>query len=196
MPWVNENKYDATIADAIAASGNRVSVPLVKAIIATESGFRERAYRAEVKINDASRGLMQILFRTAQGVGYTGTPDGLFDPTVNIHLGVKFLSQLVASKKGDVLAAVSAYNNGNGKRATKTTPVCLARDTTGKCVRTYIAKPGEFFNQPYVDKVLTNLKYFGGSIDAPIIPATGGLKALGAIIVMGYVLAKKAGAFG
>ena len=196
MPWVNENAYDTFIAGAIKASGDVVSLPLVKAIIAVESSFNPKAYRVEAKINDASRGLMQILLRTAQGVGFSGAPDELFDPKTNITYGVKFLSSLVRAKGGDTLAAISAYNNGNGKRATKTTPVCLARDKTGKCIRTHIAKPGEFFNQPYVDKVLSALKYFGGSIDSTAISPKGGLKALGAILVMAYVYAKKAGAFG
>lgn len=192
MPWVNENAYDAIIDDAIAASGGVVSRPLVKAIIAVESAFNPKAYRVEVKISDASRGLMQILLRTARGVGFTGDPAELFDPKTNITYGVKFLSNLVRSKNGDMLAAISAYNNGNGKRAKVTTPVCLARDQkTGKCVRTFIAKPGEFFNQPYVDKVLRTLKYFGGDIPAP----KGGMNALGALLVLGIVWAKKMGAF-
>lgn len=194
MPWLNENAYDAFIADAVKACGNpAVTLALVKAIIATESGFRPTAYRVETKINDASRGLMQILLRTAQAVGFTGKPEELFDPKTNITFGTKFLCNLVRSKGGDVLAAISAYNNGNGKQATKTTPVCLARDKDGKCVRTYIAKPGEFFNQPYVDKVLANLKYFGGTI--PPKPLQAGMDSLGALIVLGIVLARKFGAF-
>jgi soluble lytic murein transglycosylase-like protein len=188
--FVNENAYDLVISEAVKANGNVVSVQLVKAIIATESQFKPTAYRAEVKIGDASRGLMQILLKTAQGVGFTGAAAELFDPKVNLTYGVKFLSQLVRSKP-DTLSAISAYNNGNGRRAKVTTPVCLARDGTGKCVRTYIAQPGEFLNQPYVNKVLGYLKYFGGVLP----PAKGGMTALGAILVTAFILARKAGAF-
>lgn len=193
MPWVNENAYDTFIDDAIASNGSVVTRALVKAMIAVESSFNPKAYRLEAKINDASRGLMQILLRTARGVGFTGQPDELFDPKTNITYGVKFLSSLVRSKKGDMLAAISAYNNGNGKRAKVTTPVCLARDKDGKCIRTYIAQPGQFFNQPYVDKVVKTLAYFGGSIPS-VQPKN--LNALGALLVMGIVLAKKTGMIG
>lgn len=189
MPkFANENAYDTLIAKAVAKHGSVVTVPLVKAIIGVESAFRPKAFRNEPKVNDASRGLMQILYKTAKSVGFTGEPGDLLTPSINIDYGVKFLSSLVRSKNNDVLAAVSAYNNGNGKRAKVVTPVCLARDqVTGKCVRTHIAKPGEFFNQPYVDKVLALVPYFGGETPKP----KGGMNALGAIIFLAFVLADK-----
>lgn len=176
--YKRENEYNTIIADVVAQYGNgRIDIALVKAIIGAESSFTPTAIRQEVKINDASRGLMQILYRTAKSVGYTGTADGLFDPRTNITYGVKFLSDLLRAKSGDTWAAVSAYNNGNGKRATTTTTVCLERDqTTGKCVRSFTAKPGEFFNQPYVDKVRTIYAYFTGqSKPLPGSATTGGI---------------------
>lgn len=189
MPkYANENLFDTDIAKAVARHGSVATVPIVKAMIGVESGFKPNAVRQEVKIQDASRGLMQILLKTARGVGFTGNPLELFIPATNIEYGVKFLSNLIRAKNNDVLAAISAYNNGNGKRAKVLTPVCLARDqVTGKCVRTYIAKPGDFFNQPYVDKVLKLVPYFGGDVPQP----KGGMKALGAILFLGLALAQK-----
>lgn len=106
---------------------------------------------------------MQILYRTAQGVGYQGTPAGLFDPEANLDAGAAYLRGLLDRHADDVWAAVSAYNNGHGRRATKVTTVCLARSqTTGECVQSFTAQAGEFLNQPYVDKVRRALDGFGG----------------------------------
>jgi soluble lytic murein transglycosylase-like protein len=185
MKWSDENRYDATITQAIAAAGGVVPLAIVKAIIGAESAYNPRAYRAEVKINDASRGLMQVLYRTAKGVGYTGSAEGLFDPATSIHVGVKYLSDLVRSKRGDLAAAVSAYNNGNGKRATSATTVCLARGSQGECIRSFTAQPGQFFNQPYVDKVLGYAEYFGlGALGDDGAPGSGGGGAAGGWLVL------------
>lgn len=168
------DRYNAEIAAAIAAAGHRVAVPVVKAVIEAESGWNPRAYRAEPKINDASRGLMQLLLGTARGLGFDGSSEDLYDPAENIRLGVLYLSRLVTQHSGDVAAALSAYNNGHGRRATKPTTTCLARDTRGVCIRSFTAAPGEFLNQPYVDKVLGIVPKYGGG--AP--PAGGGLGVL------------------
>jgi len=188
MPWVNENGYDSMIDAAIARHGNMVSRNLVKAMIAVESGFKPTAYRAEPHVNDASRGLMQVLYATARGTGWIGTEQSLYDPATNIGVGVDFLSSLVKSKRGDVWAAVSAYNNGNGKRATGTTTVCLARDTSGKCIRSFTAAPGQFLNQPYVDKVRAALDYFDGS---GTTGAAGGSSAVLLLLVGAVIAARK-----
>lgn len=179
MPrWANESVYDSQVLEAVRANGLEVKlVPVVKGMIATESGFVPSAQRAEPSyrcpldgtVGDASRGLMQILYCTARGIGYTGPASGLFEPTTNLQWGVKYLAQLLRSKGGDLWAAVSAYNNGNGKKATSVTQVCLARGANGECVTYFTAQPGQFFNQPYVDKVQAAAAYFGWS-DAPPAP--------------------------
>lgn len=194
MKYSGENNYNAVISAAIARHGGRVSSALVRAVIGAESGFNPKAYRAEPAIGDASRGLMQLLLKTARGLGYQGTADGLYDPATNIDLGVRFLSELVTAKGGDIQAAISAYNNGNGKRATAQTKVCLARDAAGKCVSYYTAQPGQFFNQPYVDKVLALAEYFGGAGGGGGgAPAAGGSVASAALVLGGlYILAKAA----
>lgn len=186
MRWANENAYDALIDEAVKTCNDpRVTKPLVKAIIGVESGFNPRAYRAEVAIGDASRGLMQLLLRTARAAGFTGSPEQLFDPATNITYGVRYLCDLMR-RKGDLWTAVSAYNNGHGRRATQPTTVCLARDQQGKCVRYFTAQPGQFLNQPYVDKVMAAYKYFVGGDEKP-----DNMRVLGALIVMGTVLGRK-----
>jgi hypothetical protein len=73
--------FDGIISDASAAWD--VPAALIKAIIEKESGFDPNAYRAEPQIGDASRGLMQLLYGTAQALGFAGEPDDLYDPTTN-----------------------------------------------------------------------------------------------------------------
>jgi soluble lytic murein transglycosylase-like protein len=63
---------------------------LIFATIMVESGGNTYAIRQEPRIRDASYGLGQILYGTARGIGYRGTPEGLFDPEVNIKLIAKY----------------------------------------------------------------------------------------------------------
>lgn len=160
--------------DLAIREGTARGVPpaIVLATMAAESAFKERAYRAEPHINDASRGLMQILFRTAQGLGYRGTPDGLYDPAVNIALGTQYLADGLEIKNGDVWAAVSRYNNGNGRRATKPTAVCMWRRADKSCGEYFNAQPGQFLNQPYVDRVQGFARTFGYVDGMPIAEAS------------------------
>jgi len=100
--------YDPFILDA--AARYIVDPALIKAVITKESSWNPQAYRGEPQINDASRGLMQILFRTAQGMGYGGTPDGLFDPATNINFGSRYLADRLSVY--GYPSGVSAYNAG------------------------------------------------------------------------------------
>lgn len=149
--WKRQDDYDGFIRVAIARHGNAVSVALVKAMIARESDFTPTAYRYEAHIKDASRGLMQVLLKTAQGMGYAGPADGLFDPATSIDYGVKYIAGNVryARSKGYGLdSALSAYNGGfSGVRA-----------GDGKRVTN---EPGaKFINQAYVDWCLSTMRYF------------------------------------
>lgn len=101
--------------DIIATMAARYGVPpaWIYAVIEVESAFDPNAYRAEPKISDASYGLMQLLSRTARGLGFEGDVSGLFEPAVNIELGTKLLGQLRASYGDDFQRVYSAYNSGN-----------------------------------------------------------------------------------
>lgn len=63
---------------------------LIFATIMVESGGNAYAIRQEPRLNDASYGLGQLLYSTARGIGYRGTPEGLFDPATNIDLIAKY----------------------------------------------------------------------------------------------------------
>jgi soluble lytic murein transglycosylase-like protein len=161
MGFVNENAYDSLIQRA--AQDQRLQFGLIKAVIARESNFVARAYRAEPSVNDASYGLMQLLYSTARGLGFRGTTEQLFDPQTNINLGALFLEQLVrtASNAGwGVDSAVSAYNAGFSHDR----PGDGKRDTDR--VDGYVDDGSElapFINQDYVDDVMSYAsKYAGG----------------------------------
>jgi soluble lytic murein transglycosylase-like protein len=68
----------------------KVDPKLIFATIMLESGGNTYAVRQEPRINDASYGLGQILYGTARGLGFEGTPEKLFDPEVNIELIGKY----------------------------------------------------------------------------------------------------------
>ncbi len=146
-----------------SATAHGLPVSLVLAIMSQESGFRASAYRAEPKINDGSHGLMQLLYRTADSLGYRGPVgeasklSGLYDPATNIELGAKLLAANLRLA-GDIGGAIS------GKPAMKALTVCLARDqVTGKCIRSRDVPAGEYSNQPYVTAVLSRMHAY----DAP-----------------------------
>ncbi len=63
---------------------------LIFATIMVESGGNTYAIRQEPRIHDASYGLGQLLYGTARGIGYRGTPEGLFDPATNIDLIARY----------------------------------------------------------------------------------------------------------
>lgn len=121
---------------------------LVKAIVAAESNFQSNAYRWEPKRGDASYGLMQVLFATAKTVGYSGEPEGLYDPDTNLEIGARYLAKQLARYRGDVPSAVAAYNAGTARRT----------------------KSGKFSNQGYVDRVLRFYNGGGGAPPPQVVP--------------------------
>lgn len=176
MLFPNEDAYDGIIRPV--AAQQHVPVALVKAVIAHESRFVPTAIRGEPQLNDASRGLMQLLFATAQELGFNGEADALFNPGVNIPLGIRYLAKQLVRAGGDWAGAVSAYNGGYrpelgfGRRATKVVTVCLARDqVTGKCIRQRTVPIGEFANQDYVNDVFRYWDHYKGDEAAPVTPA-------------------------
>lgn len=153
MPrFAREHEFDREISEA--ARDYRVPVAMLKAIIAAESAFNPRAYRYEAHINDASYGLMQLLYRTAQSLGYVGKPDGLYNPRANIRLGAAYMADNLRTAAGNgygMESAISAYNGGfSGVRR-------------GDGKRTTNAPGAPFINQAYVNKVLALMQYFGGA---------------------------------
>lgn len=107
----NLTPYQSSIATYAA----QFSVPesWIKAVIMTESSGNPRAFRAEPKINDGSYGLMQLLLRTARGLGFTGESAQLFDPDTNIRYGTQLLADLRRRFGANFQRVYSAYNSGN-----------------------------------------------------------------------------------
>lgn len=111
----------------------------IKATIQTESSWRPRAYRAEPQINDASYGLMQLLMRTARGLGFSGTEEQLYDPATNIDLGTKLLGQWRAKVGDDYRRVYSAYNSGSPDKWQTSTQVAQHVANALKNLQTYVA---------------------------------------------------------
>lgn len=163
MLFAGEHDYD----QQIAAAHQRYGVPanLIRAVIAIESQYHPHATRDEPQIQDASRGLMQVLYRTAQSLGYLGAPDGLYDPATNVDLGTHLLADNLARAGGDVAIALSAYNAGWSPNR----PNDAKRNADGSLV-----------NQAYVDRVQRYLEYFAtGTL--PGTTTAGGLALLAAV---------------
>lgn len=174
--WAAENDYDALVQASADSFGDRVPVEVIKAVIATESAFKPGAMPPTTQA-DVSAGLMQLTLSTARGLGYPGDLAGLFDPGTNIFLGTKLLDQLRERLGEDWDAVYSAYNGGIrpeygfGVRATQEVTVCLVRNKDGSCARTYTAEPGEFGNQPNVDRFHSALAYFQRNQPSPGLPS-------------------------
>jgi soluble lytic murein transglycosylase-like protein len=105
-----------TYGDVINTAAEQYAVDAndIAAVIQTESSGDPNAFRAEPKYPPGSYGLMQLLYTTAQGLGYTGAPEGLYDPQTNIMLGTQLLAELQAKYGSDKAAIYSAYNSGSG----------------------------------------------------------------------------------
>ena len=151
--WLDTERFDLGIQDAARQAG--VPWKLLKALVAAESSFDPNAYRDEPKIDDASRGLTQILYRTARAMGYLGEPEGLFAPDLNLEYGALYLARQ-HDRAGNWLGALSAYNGGWRPALGFGEPVqsegvrCGGREVP----------IGEFCNQAYVDRVTGFWTYY------------------------------------
>lgn len=87
---------------------------LIFATIMVESSGNTYAVRQEPRIHDASYGLGQLLYGTARGIGYRGTPEGLFDPAINIDLIGKYHKRNYDHyTELNALELTIAYNTGS-----------------------------------------------------------------------------------
>lgn len=105
------NEFD----DLFYEASERYSVPFtwLKAIAGAESDWKPNAYKPEDQINDGSRGLMQVLYKTAYALGYRGDPDGLFDPATSVNYGAKLIRENIDRFGEDFDAVYSTYNSGS-----------------------------------------------------------------------------------
>jgi len=88
---------------------------LILATIMSESTGDSQAIRYEPRINDASYGLGQILYGTAKTMGFSGNPNELYNPNVNIDLIGKYHRRNldIYGEKLSLDQMAIAYNAGN-----------------------------------------------------------------------------------
>lgn len=169
--WAREDDFEREIA-GVHRSFPRVPVEVIKAVIGVESGFNPNAVTKEPG-DTWSAGLMQMTPATANALGNPLVGDSLLNqmkkPAHAIYWGTKLLNDLATRLGTDWPAVYSAYNGGIrphlgfGARVTRSTTVCLVRDlNTGDCAKSYTARPGEFGNQPHVDRFTRALEHFKG----------------------------------
>ena len=89
-----------------ASSEFGVDPDLVRAVIKQESGWKPKAVSPV-----GAQGLMQLMPKTAKGLGVTDS----FDIRQNIRGGTKLLGQLLRQYNGDVEKALAAYNAGSAR---------------------------------------------------------------------------------
>ena len=107
-----------------ASKTHGIDYSLLKALIATESGFNPRAVSPKGAV-----GLMQLIPPTAQRYGVTAGKGStiakkLTDPRINIKAGTRYLADLIRMFPGRLDLALAAYNAGEGavQRAGNTIP--------------------------------------------------------------------------
>jgi hypothetical protein len=90
------------------AKRQNISPSLALAIAKVESNFNHQALS-----HAGAKGVMQIMPDTAEQV-FGVSRRRLFDPDVNIELGVKFIKKLLKRYDGRLDIALSHYNGGSG----------------------------------------------------------------------------------
>lgn len=107
----------ATVKAIVVEEAVKIGVPisLALAVAHVESGFSARAESPK-----GARGVMQIMPSTA-ALEYAIEPELLWNPRINVRLGLHFLNRLLKRYNGRVELALSFYNGGSavgdGRRA-------------------------------------------------------------------------------
>tara|TARA_Y100001936_G_scaffold246262_1_gene289873 strand:+ start:36011 stop:36547 length:537 start_codon:yes stop_codon:yes gene_type:complete len=102
-------KSRADVKKLVAQEAVRMNMPvsLALAVAHAESNFDPRA-----QSHKGARGVMQIMPATARGE-YGIQPNELWNPRINVRLGLHFLRRLIDRYDGRVDLALSYYNGGS-----------------------------------------------------------------------------------
>jgi soluble lytic murein transglycosylase-like protein len=108
----NLKKYESLMTQA--AHDYAVELPLLKAVMAAESGFNPAAVSPRGAV-----GLMQVMPATAERYGLQGDVrrnlnDKLADPKTNIRLGARYLRDLMRLFPDQLALVLASYNAGEG----------------------------------------------------------------------------------
>jgi len=134
--------------------GFKLDRALIFALVRQESAFNPRA-----KSRDGARGLMQLMPQTAsfisKGQRYRGSRrDELFEPSLNLSLGQRYLSYLLTHDKvgGDLFRLTTAYNGGPGNLQKWERKIAVGDDQL-----LFIESLPSRETRHFVEKVLANL---------------------------------------
>lgn len=116
-----------------ASEHYKVDSAIIRAIIMAESSYNITAISKK-----GAEGLMQLMPNTAMELGVTDS----FNPTQNIHAGVRYFKKLLRRFKGNVRLALAAYNAGS------------------RNVREYNGIPPFKATHSYIKKVLHYQRYY------------------------------------
>lgn len=116
MPFIGAGDLTGLIQSELTRQGAPFTVADILAVIQVESSFNPQAVSPA-----PAYGLMQMTMPAARDRGYSGSAQGLFDPAVNIRLGIshllwtkKYIEQRVLNRAADWREILSAYNAGVG----------------------------------------------------------------------------------
>ena len=104
--WADQR---TAIRTMITAEANAMDFPVSLALAVAQT---ESAFDAHAESHKGARGVMQIMPATAIGE-YGLHPDVLWDPRINIRMGIHFLKRLLARYRGRTDLALSYYNGGS-----------------------------------------------------------------------------------
>ena len=111
--WANKPISKHKIKQIIIQESNNTRVPasLALAVAKVESNFNAKALS-----NAGARGIMQVMPKTGRGE-FGINPTELWNPRINIRIGISYLEQLQKRYGGRWDLALSHYNGGTIQRA-------------------------------------------------------------------------------